>query len=99
MEKRITPSGLAIAGSTGATVRAADGCERSGGVVAVVSLPVEQQVAHVADRLVDDFAGRVDDREVRNLVTAAYSGYSQARVKQFVPVLVDRSVRQQLRRR
>ena len=62
-------------------------------------LPVEEQVAHVADRLVDDFAGRVDDREVRNLVTEVYSGYSQARVTQFVPVLVDRSVRQQLRRR
>ena len=67
--------------------------------MAVVSLPVEQQVAHVADRLVDDFAGQFDDREVRSLVTEVYADYSQARVKQFVPVLVDRSVRQQLRRR
>lgn len=67
--------------------------------MAVGSLPVEQQVAHVADRLVDDFAGQVDDREVRTLVSEAYSGYSQARVQQFVPVLVDRSVRQRLRRR
>lgn len=70
-----------------------------GGVVAGVSLPVEQQVAHVADRLVDDFSGRVDDVEVRGLVTEAYSDFQQARVTQFVPVLVDRFVRQQLRRR
>jgi len=67
--------------------------------VAGVSLPVEQQVAHVADRLVDDFSGRVDDVEVRGLVTEAYSDFQQARVTQFVPVLVDRFVRQQLRRR
>ena len=39
------------------------------GSVSGVSLPVEQQVAHVADRLVDDFSGRVDDSEVRSLVT------------------------------
>jgi hypothetical protein len=63
------------------------------------SVPVEQQVAHVADRLVDDFAGRVDDGEVRTLVTAVYSAFTQARVQTFVPVLVDRSVRQQLRSR
>jgi hypothetical protein len=61
--------------------------------------PLEQQVAHVADRLVDDFAGQVDGREVRSLVTEVYSGFSHARVTQFVPVLVDRSVRQSLRRR
>ena len=67
--------------------------------MAGVSVPVEQQVAHVADRLVDDFAGQVDDLEVRSLVNQEYSGYSQARVTQFVPVLVDRSVRQRLRRR
>lgn len=63
------------------------------------SVPVEQQVAHVADRLVVDFAGRVDDGEVRTLVTEVYSAYTRARVQTFVPVLVDRSVRQQLRRR
>ena len=67
--------------------------------MARVSLPVEQQVAHVADRLVDDFAGQVDDLEVRSLVRQEYSSYSQARVTQFVPVLVDRSVRQRLRGR
>ena len=75
------------------------GRERCGGVVAGVSLPVELQVAHVAEKLVDDFAGQVDDLEVRTLVTEVYSGFSQARVTQFVPVLVDRSVRQRLRRR
>ena len=67
--------------------------------MAGVTLPVEQQVSHVADRLVHDFSGRVDDVEVRSLVTEAYSGFQQARVTQFVPVLIDRFVRQQLRRR
>jgi hypothetical protein len=63
------------------------------------SLPVDKQVEHVAERLVHDFAGRVDDAEVRSLVNATYSAYVQAPVQQFVPVLVDRSVRQQLRQR
>ena len=67
--------------------------------MSVRTMPVDKQVEHVAERLVHDFAGRVADTEVRSLVTATYSTYSQARVKQFVPVLVDRTVRQQLRRR
>ena len=62
-------------------------------------VPVEQQVAHVAERLVDDFAGQVDGTEVRSLVSEVYSDYSHAKVQQFVPVLVDRSVRQRLRSR
>lgn len=71
----------------------------SGGVVAVGFVPVEQQVAHITERLVDDFAGQVDGTEVRSLVSEVYSGYSHAKVQQFVPVLVDRSVRQHLRSR
>ena len=67
--------------------------------MAAGTMPVDKQVEHVAERLVHDFAGQVADTEVRNLVTATYSAYSQARVKQFVPVLVDRTVRQQLRQR
>ena len=67
--------------------------------MAGISLPVEEQVSHVADRLVDDFAGLVEDGEVRSLVTEAYAGLSHAPVQQFVPVLVDRSVRQRLRAR
>ena len=65
----------------------------------VVPMPVDKQVANVTERLVHDFAGRVDDGVVRKLVEDAYSGFAQARVQQFVPVLIDRSVRQQLRAR
>jgi hypothetical protein len=60
-------------------------------------IPVEQQVASVTERLVHDYAGRVPDQVVRGLVDEAVSGYAEARVQQFVPVLVDRTVRQQLR--
>ena len=65
----------------------------------VVPMPVDKQVAHVTERLVHDFAGQVDDGVVRQLVEDAYSGLAQARVQQFVPVLIDRTVRQQLRAR
>jgi len=71
----------------------------SGGAMSATSLPVEKQVEHVAERLVHDFAGSVEDAEVRSLVSASYSAFSHAKVQQFVPVLVDRSVRQQLRSR
>lgn len=60
---------------------------------------VEDQVAKVADRLVSEYANQVPDRVVRDLVRDAYVPLSSARVTQFVPVLVDRSVRERLRRR
>ena len=60
---------------------------------------VEDQVAKVADRLATEYADRVPDRVVRDLVRDAYVPLSGARVTQFVPVLVDRSVRERLRRR
>jgi hypothetical protein len=59
---------------------------------------VEDQVAKVADRLASEYADRVPDRVVRDLVHDAYAPLSSARVTQFVPVLVDRSVRERLRR-
>jgi hypothetical protein len=59
---------------------------------------VDVQIAHLTDRLVQDFAGQVPDGVVRHLVDEAYVPYKGARVTQFVPVLVDRSVRQRLRR-
>lgn len=65
--------------------------------MARIAVPVEVQVEHVTERLVHDFAGQVDGAVVRTLVADAYSGYAQATVQQFVPVLVDRSVRQRLR--
>ena len=61
------------------------------------SIPVETQVAKLADQLAREFAGRVGDGEVRGMVDEAYTPYRDARVTQFVPVLVDRSVRQRLR--
>lgn len=60
---------------------------------------VEDQVAKVADRLATEYADTVPDRVVRDLVRDAYVPLSSARVTQFVPVLVDRSVRERLRRR
>jgi hypothetical protein len=61
------------------------------------STPVEQQVAKVADQLSAEYADTVGPAVVRDLVDAAFSPYRHARVTQFVPVLVDRSVRQSLR--
>lgn len=58
---------------------------------------VEVQVAHVSDRLVRDYAGQVPGEVVRSLVTETYRSYEPARVTQFLPVLVDRAVRQRLR--
>jgi hypothetical protein len=58
---------------------------------------IDDQVAHVAERLVRDFAGEVPDGVVQTMVTEVYGQLREARVTQFVPVLVDRSVRRQLR--
>jgi hypothetical protein len=54
-------------------------------------------VDKVAQRLADEFSGSVPDPVVRTLVSEAYGEMSSARVTQFVPVLVDRSVRARLR--
>jgi hypothetical protein len=61
------------------------------------SKPVDDQVRHVAERIVQEYHGRVSDDLVRTLVDEAYGPMRGARVTQFVPVLVDRSVRRQLR--
>lgn len=60
-------------------------------------IPVEEQVARVADRLTAEYGEKVGSGVVRKLVDEEYLPYRQARVTQFVPVLVDRSVRQRLR--
>ena len=62
-------------------------------------IQIEDQVAKVADRLVTEYADKVPDRVVRDLVQDAYRPLSSARVTQFVPVLVDRTVRERLRAR
>lgn len=61
------------------------------------SAPIGQQVAAVTERLVQEFDGRVDADVVRALVAQTFEVYAEARVQNFVPVLVDRTVRQQLR--
>lgn len=58
---------------------------------------VEEQIAGVTDRLVRDYAERVPEAVVRAVVTDAYRPYRSARVRQFLPVLLDRSVRERLR--
>jgi hypothetical protein len=58
---------------------------------------VEQQVAHLAERLASEYADRVPESVVRGLVDEAYDPLRAARVSQFVPVLVDRTVRNKLR--
>jgi len=61
-----------------------------------VERAVDVQVAHLSDRLVRDYAGLVPDEVVRTIVNETYRAYASARVTQFLPVLVDRAVRQRL---
>jgi hypothetical protein len=63
------------------------------------TLSLADQVDKVAQNLSDEFSGRVPDPEVRQLVIEVYDEMSSARVTQFVPVLVGRSVRARLRDR
>jgi hypothetical protein len=63
----------------------------------VPTLALDDQVAKVAARLADDYAGTVPDPVVRDLVREVYGEMSTAKVTQFVPVLVDRTVRSRLR--
>jgi F420-0:gamma-glutamyl ligase len=61
------------------------------------STRIEDQIASVADRLESEYADRVPAGVVRGFVSEAFIPLRDARVTQFVPVLVDRSVRQRLR--
>jgi hypothetical protein len=65
----------------------------------VPTLSLADQVDKVAKRLTEEFAGTVPDPVVRGLVNEVYGEMSSARVTQFVPVLIDRSVRARLRDR
>jgi hypothetical protein len=58
---------------------------------------VEDQVAKVAERLADEYAEWVPGPVVKQMVDAAYRPMKTAKVTQFVPVLVARTVREQLR--
>lgn len=63
----------------------------------VSAVTVEDQVAKVAERLASEYADRVPNGVVREMVDAAYGPMKRAKVTQFVPVLVDRTVRERLR--
>src|SRR4051812_24819294 len=67
-----------------------------GGTMGDQGRAVEVQVAHLADRLVADYADTLPDSVVRSVVTHVYEAYAEARVTQFVPVLVDRAARAEL---
>jgi hypothetical protein len=62
-------------------------------------MSLSDQVSKVAQRLSDEYSGQVPDPEVRHLVDEAYHEMESAKVTQFVPVLIDRSVRRRLRER
>ena len=61
------------------------------------TVSLADQVDKVAERLADEFSGTVPDPVVRDLVVEVYGEMSGAKVTQFVPVLVDRTVRARLR--
>jgi hypothetical protein len=61
------------------------------------TMSLSDQVSKVAQRLADEYSGRVPDPVVRHLVDEVYLEMASAKVTQFVPVLVDRSVRARLR--
>ena len=63
----------------------------------VPTLSLDDQVAKVTDRLTVEFSGRVPDPVVRGLVSEVYGEMSDARVTQYVPVLIDRGVRARIR--
>ncbi len=63
------------------------------------TLSLADQVDKVTQRLTAEFSGKVPDPEVRRIVTEVYGEMSSARVTQFVPVLLDRGVRDRLRSR
>ena len=70
---------------------------REGHALINQAVPVEDQVARIAERLTSEYAERVPSDVVQEMVDAAYRPMKKAKVTQFVPVLVDRTVRQQLR--
>ena len=52
---------------------------------------------HVAERLVRRFA-HVDAEEIRRAVRREFDAYADARIRDFIPILVERAVRESLTR-
>jgi len=55
------------------------------------------EMSDVERRLTREFSGAVPPDEVRRCVTRVAAGFDEARVRVFVPVLVERLARQWLR--
>jgi hypothetical protein len=60
---------------------------------------LEQQLDRVADQLTHKYADRADSGEVRDAVSTEASRYREARVTQYIPVLVQHAVQELLRQR
>ena len=56
-----------------------------------------QQLVNVERRIVADFEGRIAPEVVHRYLEEAEHAFDHARIRTFVPVLVDRTVRRQLR--
>ncbi|WGI36130.1 hypothetical protein QDT91_29370 (plasmid) [Mycolicibacterium aubagnense] len=52
----------------------------------------EQQISHVLERLVAQYPNR-DPNDVAHAVEKAHKQFEESRIRDFVPLLVERSVR------
>jgi hypothetical protein len=60
---------------------------------------LQQHLNRVADQLTSKYADRTDLHEVHDAVFREANQYSEARVTQFIPVLVQHAVQERLRQR
>ncbi len=73
--------------------------EATGAQEDTLSVSVGAQLERLTDRLVVEYADTAPAEEVRGLVEAAVVDLGEPRVLTYVPVLVDRAVRAELRQR
>ena len=62
-----------------------------------MSVPESEQLAAVADQLAGRFPGAAVD-DIRSLVESEHSRLESSRIRAYVPVLIEHSVRDRLRR-
>jgi hypothetical protein len=60
---------------------------------------LDRQLDNVADQLTHKYADRTSPREIHDEVYTEASRYRDARITQFIPVLVQHAVQERLRRR
>jgi hypothetical protein len=56
-----------------------------------------RELAHVERRLIAEFSPSVPTEQVRRLLEEAVGRFAAARVRRYVPLLVEKAARQQLR--